>query len=427
MASIIFPAIYSNEPYQQWRHSFCADQGRESFRDLWRYMGDHPHMCTPRQYSHCLWGCPVRKTNTSQKTECVPKQPWVHRLRIQGYDPGDIDVKVDGQKIIIHACHEQVEGENMDKYETKRTVHIPENVNKEKISSFLLEGGHLVITAPYTVKEAKTQTENHKREHKIEIQHESETSATPVVFSEKSGDQEAEVTNKCGTEKEQEIQIEREIKQEKSKEAAVNEVEKNNDKNSSGNLSMTDEKEKADEKTSDVKNSALENGDSAGENFSEDNCFRLEDAYVITSPPPSPVQSEDLAKRFIENLIGDLDNKKSEELLMENDKSLPPLMDSKEIVKVDGEKMYQVCMNLKNFKPENVSIKIKDNVLSIDAEKEWNNEGIFTTQKVHRKFMVPEKGNGEEISARMSDDGFVKILVPLGDKTEEDSAEVRKE
>lgn len=336
-------------------------------------------------------------------------------------------MKVDGQKIIIHACHEQVEGENMDKYETKRTVHIPENVNKEKISSFLLEGGHLVITAPYTVKEAKTQTENHKREHKIEIQHESETSATPVVFSEKSGDQEAEVTNNCGTEKEQEIQIEREIKQEKSKEAAVNEVEKNNDKNSSGNLSMTDEKEKADEKTSDVKNSALENGDSAGENFSEDNCFRLEDAYVITSPPPSPVQSEDLAKRFIENLIGDLDNKKSEELLMENDKSLPPLMDSKEIVKVDGEKMYQVCMNLKNFKPENVSIKIKDNVLSIDAEKEWNNEGIFTTQKVHRKFMVPEKGNGEEISARMSDDGFVKILVPLGDKTEEDSAEVRKE
>lgn len=437
MASVYFPAMFSNSFHPPRRTRLCCpNQGREPSLNLWRLLDDHPL----RQPLHPLRRAyPLFRTDARPEPVYIPKQPWVHRLKIKGYDPRDIEVKVDGKKVIIHAVHEEKNGDNMDRYETKRTVNIPDSVIKEKIGSFLLDGGHLIISAPYNVTEEKEDSKKTEaKEHQIDIQHEGKAPVDQAISNERAGKLEGENnTTGAGGENKVEVEVESNDRTEEQVEADVstsletfvNEIDVKGD----GAIDQGEEstsqvgKDKIGKETTAIRCTSVEEEPTEKyEQSNEGDDINLEESYVITSPPPSPLQAEDNGGLFDKLSVAETDNeetktKKEEDTQMttENFNSLSPLMDSKEIVAIDGEQVYQVSMNLKNFKPENVSIKFKDNVLSVDAEKEWNSDGILTTQKVHRKFIVPENGDGDKVSAKMSDNGLVKIFVPLQDGKQE--------
>ena len=359
------PMMYGNSFQQAPRRTICPHKNRNSYFDLWELLNEQPLL----QRSHPLMGaCPVCGTDARHEPE-APKQPWIHRLQIRGYDSGDISVKVEENKVVVHAFHEETNGDDMDRYETRRTVNIPETVNKEKISSFLLDGGNLVITAPYIETEPqKGIKERYLDEDEIVI---------PIQHEPRENQAVSTQTMKPG--------------------------EKHSDCKSKGDASMVSEEKSEGDKESTVLKGA-EKKASGGDDG-------LEEFFVITPGPPSPVQVA---------ITGD-----NTQLVAES--TLPPLMDSKEIVEVDGGKAFQLSMNLKSFKPENVSIKFKDNVVSIDAKKELNKEGIISMQKIHREFLVPGNGDADKVSAKMSDSGFVKVLVPLLEEKEGQSVEDKKD
>ena len=431
-----FPVMFSNSFHQPRRTRLCCpNQNRTSFLDLWKLLDEQPLL----QRSHPLMrGCPVKP-----EPEITQKQPWIHRLKIKGYDSSDITVKVDDNKVIVHAIHEEKNGDNMDRYETKRTVNIPDIVNKEKISSFLLDGGHLVITAPYdvTVEKEKVIRKTNDEEVEIDIHHEHQNPVDLAVLNKnamKLGGENKMTGTSVGNDANIDVadndrseeQVEEDVST--SQEELVNEsyVERN-DSISKGDKSLSNDAEtETDEETTVIKGPTVEKD--AMENSDRDDDMNLEDTYVITSRPPSPVQVVKPDIQFDklsvgENIYEDNKTKEKEDMQLTAENDLVPMMDSKDIVDVNGGKVFQLSMNLKNFKPENVSIKFKDNMVSIDAEKELNNDGMVATQKIHRKFMVPENCDGDNVSAKMNDDGFVKILVPLQERKEGQSIEVKKE
>ena len=351
---------------------------------------------------------PLFSTITRPKPVRVPRQPWVHRLRLKGYDPKDVSVKVDGEKVIVHAKHEVVKGDNMDRYEIRRSVVVPENVNKEKLSSYLLDDEHLVITAPF---EDVKQTSNDKGYMEIEIKHESNGAegkkstneenmlVTPKSNNKTEGDDEAFIVHELGLKCDGAESIQ---KDNAMKLADEETIEKNAVDMQTTEVSEMDNLTEPTTRRETEKNTGDQEQEDTGS---------IEDTYLITSAPPSRSQSVDYHPL-------DCSEKLDEETVELEDKLdsmtyIAPLMDSTQTIEIDEEPFHQIMMNLKNFKPENVSVRIKNNLLLVDAEKEWNNDGIVTKQKVKRQFVVPENSNTENVAVKMNDDGIVKILVPL--------------
>ena len=472
MVKILFPALLSNGPFLRPER---RTRLRENCPEVCGFLRGHPAMSAPANFLQYLSRpellfppCVMRPTPI-----CVPRQPWVHRLRIKGYDPADISVKVDGEKVTIHAKHEDIDGENIDKYETTRSVKIPENVNKEKLGSFLIEGGYLVITAPFedTAKnpsDSSNKSDTAEKETTIEIQRGPKPDETfPItknaVKSEASHREddnnvnyiEQEVSlieqkdpmsinddaaNKNGADGE-EIIVGTLIPNEQTE--AVNEkadisefiVDKADSVSSTaltnyghgadgelitvGTLIPNEKKEAIDEvaEVADITKCIVDEPQATDSlDDQHDNSMRTEDSFVIMSAPPSPVPSLDNNP-----LIPELAEKLESEIADENPSILSKLGDltdecTTEKIEIKGQKFHQIMMKLDDYKPENVSIRTRDGVLLVDATKEQNDAGIVTTQKIHRQFVVPDGGDIQRTVAKMSDDGVIKLLVPLNER-----------
>ena len=77
------------------------------------------------------------------------RRPWVQTLDVIGYTPDEVKVTTEDEKVIVHARHEYKDGENYQTSETRRTVRMPEGVNKDKLVCYFSRDGRLVIKAPY--------------------------------------------------------------------------------------------------------------------------------------------------------------------------------------------------------------------------------------------------------------------------------------
>ena len=469
MVKILFPALLSNGPFLRPER---RTRLRENCPEVCGFLRGHPAMSAPANFLQYLSRpellfppCVMRPTPIR-----VPRQPWVHRLRIKGYDPADISVKVDGGKVIIHAKHEDIDGENIDRYETTRSVEIPENVNKEKLGSFLIEGGYLVITAPFedNVKRApdsSNKSDTTEKEATIEIQREPKPAET-IPISENAVNSDAklqmdaesnayfvekevnnseqtdtlsitgDIVNKHGVDGE-EITVGTLIPNEQTE--AVNEkadisefiVDKADSVSSTaltkdghvadgeliavGTL-IPDEKKEAIDEVADKTNFIVEEPQATDSlDDQDDNSLITEDSFVIMSAPASPAPSLDNNPLIH---VPELAEKLESEIADENPSLLSKIGDltddcTTETIEINGEKIYQIMMKLDDFKPENVSIRTRDNALMVDATKEQNGDGIVSTQKIHRQFVVPDGGDIQRTVAKMSDDGVIKLLVPL--------------
>ncbi|XP_012289100.1 protein lethal(2)essential for life [Orussus abietinus] len=88
-------------------------------------------------------------------------------------------------------------------------------------------------------------------------------------------------------------------------------------------------------------------------------------------------------------------------------------------IKADKEG-FKVFLDVQQFKPEELQVRVMDNTLLIEAkhEEKRDQHGLISRQFV-RKYILPEGVDPEKISSSISTDGVLTISAPLRDQPQE--------
>lgn len=74
---------------------------------------------------------------------------------------------------------------------------------------------------------------------------------------------------------------------------------------------------------------------------------------------------------------------------------------------------FQVSLNVQNFKPEEVEVKVADNNVIIEAKHEERNEDdSYVSRHFSRRYALPENCNIKDIVSTLSKDGILTIRAP---------------
>ncbi|KAI5645951.1 hsp20/alpha crystallin family domain-containing protein [Phthorimaea operculella] len=74
---------------------------------------------------------------------------------------------------------------------------------------------------------------------------------------------------------------------------------------------------------------------------------------------------------------------------------------------------YEVFLQLKDFEPKDISVKIADGYIVVEAKhEEKKDEHGFISRHVQRKYMLPEECDPEKVQSKLSPDGVLTIVAP---------------
>lgn len=77
------------------------------------------------------------------------------------------------------------------------------------------------------------------------------------------------------------------------------------------------------------------------------------------------------------------------------------------------ERGFQVSLNVNNFKPDEVSVKVIDNMVIIEAKHEERNENdSHVSRQFSRRYTLPEDCSISEIVSTLSADGILTVRAP---------------
>ncbi|KAL0124466.1 hypothetical protein PUN28_006362 [Cardiocondyla obscurior] len=97
-------------------------------------------------------------------------------------------------------------------------------------------------------------------------------------------------------------------------------------------------------------------------------------------------------------------------------KSLSNLLNSKNYVtsktEIDDDD-YKIIMKMQNFKPEDITVKVKDQWVIVEAKQEINHEGNIMSRMIHKQYLVPNNVDLDQMTHTMSDDGVLTIIAKL--------------
>ena len=71
----------------------------------------------------------------------------------KNFDPEDIDIRVEGEKLIVHGERDVQKGSSSFKSQFHKSYDLPKGIDVENISSQINSSGQLVISAPSLLKE----------------------------------------------------------------------------------------------------------------------------------------------------------------------------------------------------------------------------------------------------------------------------------
>ncbi|XP_076675865.1 protein lethal(2)essential for life [Andrena cerasifolii] len=76
--------------------------------------------------------------------------------------------------------------------------------------------------------------------------------------------------------------------------------------------------------------------------------------------------------------------------------------------------MFKVILDVQQFKPEEISVKLADRFVVVEAkhEEKRDQHGLISRQFM-RKYMLPEQVDEKELSSSISSDGILMIMAPL--------------
>lgn len=92
---------------------------------------------------------------------------------------------------------------------------------------------------------------------------------------------------------------------------------------------------------------------------------------------------------------------------------------------LDGEKSYSVSLDMPGIKEEDIDIEVKDNHLSISAERKsesrTDKDNVLRTErrygKYSRVFSLPQNVNPEAIEAKFTN-GVLEVVLPKEEKSQ---------
>jgi len=84
-------------------------------------------------------------------------------------------------------------------------------------------------------------------------------------------------------------------------------------------------------------------------------------------------------------------------------------------VRTDKDK-FQIVLDVQQFKPEEINIKVVDKFVIIEAKhEEKKDEHGWISRQFMRKYMIPEHCDIEQLTSNLSD-GILTVIVPRKDK-----------
>jgi len=98
---------------------------------------------------------------------------------------------------------------------------------------------------------------------------------------------------------------------------------------------------------------------------------------------------------------------------------LAPFLDSSPNVRVKTDETdteYIIIGELSGFTKEEVKIDIKDNLLTISAQKKEQNKNNYFVSEFHKSFSLPQNINLEKATADLAD-GILKLILPKQEPT----------
>lgn len=82
----------------------------------------------------------------------------------------------------------------------------------------------------------------------------------------------------------------------------------------------------------------------------------------------------------------------------------------KNCYKSKEEEDFQVAINMKSFKPDEISVKVKESEIIVDAKhEEREDEHGFVSRHFTRRYILPKQFDSETISTSIDDEGIMKI------------------
>lgn len=159
-------------------------------------------------------------------------------------------------------------------------------------------------------------------------------------------------------------------------------------------------------------------------------------AYRYSSPSPPPEFSSSLVHYpSRERQLGTFDNemrRMNEEMerMMKNMQQLAPVqapassvddwrltenfrLENPIITERDGSRKFKLQFDVRQFKPEEISVRTAGNTLSVHAKHEEKDQGKSAFREYNRQYTLPKDVHSEQLTSKLSTEGVLSIEAPL--------------
>lgn len=83
---------------------------------------------------------------------------------------------------------------------------------------------------------------------------------------------------------------------------------------------------------------------------------------------------------------------------------------------------FQVVLDVQQFEPQEIEVKVVDNLLAVTAKHEdKRDEHGWVSRQFTRKYKLPEDSNVEQLTSRLSSDGLLTIVAPKKRSSKEET------
>ena len=90
----------------------------------------------------------------------------------------------------------------------------------------------------------------------------------------------------------------------------------------------------------------------------------------------------------------------------------------------DGKRLYKIELDLPDFKPEEIQVTVKDNLVTVRAKHQGEKDGVKQHREYHYQYTLPQDVNPEHIKSLINSNGLLTIEAPLPELKEPESKEI---
>lgn len=78
-----------------------------------------------------------------------------------------------------------------------------------------------------------------------------------------------------------------------------------------------------------------------------------------------------------------------------------------------GKDGFQVCLDVKHFVPDDITVQVVDNFIIIDAQhEEKQDDHGYIFRHFQRRYRLPKEFNSEDVVSKISSDGILTVSAP---------------